>query len=90
MQKILGLTILLLLVTVSRASATEKWVSGISPDESTVTFDNGSTYEVNPGDFWKSYRWLKGDEVRIPGSEWLDARIRDEFDGSTVHATRIR
>ncbi len=90
MQRILGLAILLLFVTVSWASAAEKWVFNISPDGSVVTFYDGSTYEVNPGDFWKSYRWLKGDEVRSPDSEWLNARVTDEFDGSTVHATRIR
>ncbi len=89
MQKISILALLLLFLTVSWATADEKTVSNISPAGTVVTFDDGSVYQIDPADSWKTYNWMEGDEVRIPDTEPFKPLIRDKSDGSTAHATRI-
>ncbi len=89
MQKIIILGLLLVFLTAPWASAEEKSVSNISPAGTIVTFDDGSVYQIDPADSWKTYNWMKGDEVRIPDTEPFKPLIRDESDGSMAHATRI-
>jgi hypothetical protein len=93
MKEIISLAIVILLVCVSPAGSTEKRIMHISNDGATVTFDDGSVYEIDPSAATRTFKWLVGDKVKIPdskGDEWYRLPIGDPSAGHAVPATRIR
>ena len=93
MKTIMSLAIVILLVAVSAAGATEKRIMQISKDGTTVTFEDGSVYKVDISAATRTFRWLVGDAVRIPDykrDEWYRVPIGDPEAGSAVPGTRIK
>lgn len=93
MKTIMSLAIVILLVAVSAAGATDKRIMQISKDGTTVTFEDGSVYKVDISSATRTFKWLVGDAVRIPDGkrdEWYRVPVRDPAAGYSVPATRIK
>ncbi len=93
MKTIMSLAIVILLVAASAGGATEKRIMQISKDGATVTFDDGSVYEIDPSTATRTFKWLVGDSVRIPDNkrdEWFRVPMGDPSAGYAVPGTRIR
>ena len=93
MKIMILLAIAILLLNVSSAGSTEKRIMQVSSDGTTVTFDDGSVYKIEPWATTRTFRWLVGDRVNIRDNkldEWYRVPIGDPSAGSAVPATRIR
>jgi hypothetical protein len=93
MKKLLSLVMILLLATASAAGATQKRIMQISKDGTTVTFEDGSVYKVDPAAATRTFRWLIGDAVKIPdtkGDEWYRVPMGDPSAGQPVPGWRIK
>ncbi|MGO9571565.1 MAG: hypothetical protein ACLP5H_28915 [Desulfomonilaceae bacterium] len=87
------LVIIILLVAVTTAGATEKRIMQISKDGTSVTFEDGSVYRIDPSAATRTFKWLVGDSVRIPDGkrdEWFRVPIGDPSAGYAVPGTRIK
>jgi hypothetical protein len=93
MKKIMTVLMVLLLTAVSAAGATQKRIMQISKDGTTVTFEDGIVYKVDPAAATRTFKWLIGDAVKIPdtkGNEWYRVPIGDPSAGQAVPGWRIK
>ncbi len=93
MKKMMSLAMILLLTAATAAGAVEKRIMQISKDGTTLTFEDGSVYKVDPAAATRAFRWLIGDAVKIPdgkGDEWYRVPLGDPAAGQAVPGWRIK